>query len=48
MSPSYPIPQKEYDKLDIDQQTLIMKLFELPDGINWNITIQISTLIKQN
>jgi retron-type reverse transcriptase len=46
MTQAQPMPNKEFEKLDNNQKDLIIKLSELPDGMNWQTIDIISRLIK--
>jgi hypothetical protein len=48
MTPAVYIPLGEYRQLDKEQQLLLDKLYELPDGLDMDIIQKIATLIKHN
>ena len=46
MTRAYPIPEKQFQRYSPDLQDIIVKLFKLPDGLDWEILHQISELVR--
>lgn len=48
MTAAWRIPEREFNRLSIEQQNLLNKLFVAPDAIDYNLLRIISTLVKDN
>jgi hypothetical protein len=48
MTPAYKIPDKEFKQLGVEEQKILIQLFNLPDSMSWKMINLISNLIKAN